>query len=59
MIKSIPNFLEFIISLLILVSLSFVLLACGFSLEAVTLQLLIIVSIVGDIALFWLHRDDD
>lgn len=57
--KTLPDFLEFIISLLILVSLSFTLLAFGYSLEAVTLQLLIIVSIVGDIALFWLHRDDD
>jgi uncharacterized Tic20 family protein len=56
--KTIPDFLEFVISLLILVSLSFTLLAFGFSIEALTLQLLIIVSIVGDVALYCLHRDD-
>lgn len=57
--KTIPYFVEFVVSLLILVSLSFTLLAFGFSLEAHTLQLLIIVSIVGDVALYCLHRDDD
>jgi hypothetical protein len=56
--KTIPDYIEFIISLLILVSLSFTLLAFGYSLEAVTLQLLIIISIIGDVALFCLHRDD-
>lgn len=55
--KTIPDFVEFVVSLLLLVSLSFVLHAYGFSLEALTLQLLIIVSVIGDIALFCLFRE--
>ena len=55
--KTFPDFLEFIISLLILVSLSFTLLAGGFSLEAITLQLLIIISVIGDVCLFCLFRE--
>jgi ABC-type uncharacterized transport system fused permease/ATPase subunit len=57
--KSIPDFIEFIVSLLILVTLSFTLLAFGFSIEALMLQLLIIVSIIGDVSLYCLHRNDD
>lgn len=55
--KSIPDFLEFVVSLLVLIVLSFTLLAGGFSLEALTLQMLIIVSVIGDIALFCLFRE--
>lgn len=55
--KTIPDYIEFVVSLLLLVSLSFVLLAYGFSLEAITLQLLIIIAIIGDICLFCLFRE--
>lgn len=55
--KTIPDYIEFVVSLLLLVSLSFVLLVYGFSLEAVTLQLLIIIAVIGDICLFCLFRE--
>ena len=55
--KTLPDFLEFIISLLILVSLSFTLLAFGYSLEALALQLMIIVAVIGDVCLFCLYRE--
>ena len=49
--------LEFTISLVICILLSFLLLAEGFSLGAVTLQLMIIIAVIGDVALFWLFRE--
>lgn len=55
--KTLPDFIEFIVSLLILVSLSFTLLAGGYSIEALALQLMIIVAVIGDICLFCLFRE--
>lgn len=55
--KTIPDYIEFVVSLLLLVVLSFTLLAFGFSVEALALQLMIIVAVIGDVCLFCLYRE--
>jgi uncharacterized Tic20 family protein len=55
--KTFPDFLEFVVSLLVLIVLSFTLLAGGYSIEALALQLMIIVAVIGDICLFCLFRE--
>ena len=53
-----PDLIEFAVSFLILATLSFVLLFCGMSLEALTLQACIIVAAVADVILFAINWDD-
>ena len=56
--KKYSDMIEFVVSFLILTTLSFTLMFCGFNIVATTLQLCIIVAAVGDIALFLLYWED-